>query len=606
MPTLELTTEQMKAYFGDDKSMRHCFYEKTVEMADEIRVHADGLYAEKLLEERRPNEPAEVLEYRKKIFSPKTKPFFNKIMISLSKIRRSSDWSILYRGEFSKIKEGETLQDYCEMQYPYFTSVTNWVFQVLLKHYLIDPNAVLLIKPLQTAIEETSYLKPFIHIFESCNVIEYVPEDFCVLVNPEGCTYKTSRGTFSGKSFFVVTTQSIIRYDQINNKNDFAITDEYKHELGEMPAYRIGAFVKEVQGMNFLYESRVACVLPEFDEAIREYSDLQAAKVLHIYPERWEYTQHECTSCKGTGKRRNPAWYQGCGTDCPAEITCDNKNCQNGYVVASPYSKIMVRPASVTDGSTNIPLPPAGYVEKDVEIVKVQESSIDKHIYNGLAALNFEFLMKTPLNESGLAKEVDRDELNTSVHTIAEDLVQVMDWCYSIIAMYRYRLLYTPDEIYEMLPSIAVPEKYDILSSSHIEAQLTAVKTAKVNPAIVSAIENEYAVKAFSSNPEVSEIVSMVLELDPMANVSEEDKMSRLSNKGITLLTYIVSSNINEFVKRAVQENVGFDEFPIEKKKEIIYGYAQAQIDEQAMMIADEIDETADQGDDEEGEEDEL
>jgi hypothetical protein len=591
MPKLEFTPQELKAYFSDDVNARHCFYEKSVEEAKEMSVHADGTYPCDLLDTRRPNEPVEVQAYRKEIFIPKTKPYFSKIVSSLSKIRRSSDWSIRYEGDFPRIPEGETLEDYCEYNFPYFTSLTNWMFSVWLKNYLVDPNAVIFVYP-EVLPVENEFLKPFPFIFDSCNVIDFVAEDYAVLVNPEGCMYSNTKGDYSGKSYFIITTERIQRYDQTDGKGSFTLMVDHLHGLQELPVYKIGAIIADAQGKRYLYESRVAGIKPEFDEAIREYSDLQAAKVLHIYPERWEYTQHECTECKGTGKRRNPRWSDGCDPSIPCDVECDNKGCYRGYIAAGPYSKIMIRPNLALEGQQPIPTPPAGFVEKDVEIVKVQEESIDKHIFNALASINFEFLVNTPLNQSGTAKEVDKDELNNGVHAIAEDLVRNMDWLYWITAKYRYSLQYKYDDLVNMAPTVSVPEKYDILSSTHLEAQLKSAKESKTNPAIVNALEIEYANKAFNADPEVRDTVELVLSLDPLANISEDDKMSRLSNKGILQETYVISSNINEFVQRAIEENEGFADMELKEQKEIIKKFAEELMTSQEDLkidLADDI-----------------
>jgi hypothetical protein len=581
MPKLDFTPQELKNYFGTDEKYRHCFYKKTVDMAKTMLVHADGEYPCELLDTRRPNEPLEVMEYRKKIFVPKTKPYFSKIISSLQKIRRSSDWSIRYEGEFNRIPDGETLQDYCEYNYPQFTSVTNWVFAVLLKKYLTDPNGVLFCYPKEIGVAEGTYLQPIVQVIDSVHVLDFVYNDYAVMVNPTGCTYETRSGKQPGKSFYVVTTKRIIRYDQVDGRQTMMPVVDYVHDFDELPVYKIGAVIADVKGSLSLYESRISGIIPEFDEAIREYSDLQAATVIHMYPERWEYTQHECKNCNGTGKRRNPQWHQGCDASTPCDLPCDNKSCHNGYVVSGPYSKIMVRPNSTIEGVQQVPTPPAGFIEKDVEIIKLQQASVDTHIINGLASINFEFIATTPLNQSGTAKEVDKDELNNTVHSVAEDIVRCMDWVYLMTARYRYGLLYKYDDLVEMVPKVAVPEKYDILSSTHLEQQMTNLKTSKANPVIINAIESEYANKAFNNDPTIREMVELVLSLDPLANITEEDKMVRLSNKGITQAVYVVSSNIQEFVQRAIAEKPGFAEMELTKQKEIIMGYAEEQIEEQ-------------------------
>lgn len=567
MPKLIFTQAEIDNYLKEKTF--HVFYNKACEIEKQMCVHADGLFPEKLLYERRPNEPLEVLEYRKKIFSPKTKPFFSKIFSTLQKIRRSSDWSIKYEGSFPKIRDEETLEEYCEHYYPGFYSLTNWVFTLLLRKYLIDPNAIVFVNPVSREVGATDYLKPIAQIFDSKNVIDYVQDDYAVLVNHTGATFYSGNKPQKGKSYYIVTTQQTFRYDQINGRMQFDLVDTYDHNLGYLPCFQLkGIVIDQVENM-YLYESKIAGVIPEFDEAIREYSDLQAAKVLHIYPERWEFTQNECTKCKGSGRAL------GTRDGLPCEIACES--CKgHGYNVAGPYSKIMVKPVAnaAIEGISQIPTPPAGFIEKDVQIVKLMEEGVRQHVYDGLGAISFEFLSEKPLAQSGIAKAFDGDEANNTVHGIAEDIVAVMDNIYWLIALYRYKAQYPPDVIIDMVPEINVPEKFDILCSTHTQEELTAAKTNKSNPVIVSALEVAYTSSRFNTDPEIRDRLLLILTLDPLPNITEDEKMSRLTNKGITLESYVISSNIQEFIQRAIQDEKGFVEMDLEKQKEVLGKYA--------------------------------
>lgn len=574
MAKIEFTPSELKAYFTNKKLYHYCNYARMMEK--QMRIHADGHFPEKLINERRPNEPEDVLEYRKKIWVPKTKPYFSKIETTLQKIRRSTDWSIKYpNNSFDRIMEGEKLQDYAEKNFPIFGSITNWAFSLLLRNYLIDSNAVLLVAPIELPMQENEYLKPVATIFASSEILDFQDNDYLVAENKAGCIYN---GNKPGKSYYIVTTVAIYRYDQINSRGDFSETYYYEHNLGLLPCFKLGGIVIEVHGMHTLYDSRISGILPEFNEALREYSDLQAAKVLHLYPERWEYTQNECTACKGSGQR-----IEGIGTDA-CQVTC--KTCNgHGYIATGPYSKMLIKPAPADQ--LQLPTPPAGFVEKDVEIIKLQEESINSHLYQALAAINFEFLAATPLNQSGTAKEVDKDELNTTVHAIAEDLIRIIDNVYFLIALYRYSSQYSIDDIYSFLPKVAVPEKFDILGTAYYDAQMKSAKDSKLNPAIINALEVVYATKAFNNDLQISQFVELILKLDPLAGISEDDKMSRLSNNGITQLDYVVSSNINKFVSQAIDTVRDFEELDTMKQKEIIYEIAQAQINANRPVIID-------------------
>ena len=575
MPKLEFTPQELKLYFTDKKVYHFCM--KARDNERDMRIHADGLFPEKLINERRPNEPDTVLTYRKAIFVPKTKPYFLKIENTLQKIRRSSDWSIKYPDvSFDRVREGEKMNDYAEGHYPVFGSITNWAFSLLLRNYLIDPNGVVMVAPMYQPEEGNQFTEPVCTIFNSCEVIDFVEDDYAVLVNKLGCTYRSGNSTVPGKSFFIVTTAYIDRYDQIDGRGGYALIDHTEHELEELPVFKIGAVTVDVYGPHVLYESRIVGILPEFNEALREYSDLQAAKVLHLYPERWEYTQNECVACKGTGQRMGTVDGNACQVTC---VTCGGQ----GYVASGPYSKMLIRPASADQ--LQLPTPPAGFVEKDVEIIKVQEISVHEHIYNALASINFEFIMEKPLVTSGIKTAMDGDEANNMTHSIAEDLIRIIDKVYWLIALYRYSTQYTPDEIWDMLPTVSVPEKYDILSTKYYDEQMTSAIKNKLNPAILNAMEVSYATKAFNNDLDVAHRVGMVLSLDPLAGISEDDKMSRLSNNGITPLDYVVSSNINKFVAESIEKNKGFADMDIVKQKEIIYAMAKVQIDSEAADI---------------------
>lgn len=579
MPTTKFIYTELTPYFKDGQ--RHFYHKRCCEKADDFAPHADGVYPQELIECRRPNEPEEVKEYRCKIWKAKTKPSFSKILNSLSKIRRSSDWSIKFppAEDFPLIAQGESLEDYTEKNFPYFTSLTNWIFSVLLKKYLTDPNGVVLVHPLESA-DELTYVRPYPEVFAAWQVIEYIEGESAILEIAEGCMYTVgrSRKMEKGRSYYVVNKLVVERWDQINTKEEFEIVSSYVHNLNMLPAFKIGGVVCEANAHSFLYESRISGVLPDFDEALREYSDLQAAKVLHIFPERWEFTQHECTDCKGGGKRPNPSWYAGCPPETPDTISCSKCRGQ-GYVAAGPYGKILIRPINNIEGQGQVPNPPAGYVEKDVEIVKVMELSVKRHIYDGLAAINFQFLEQVPLSQSGTAKEVDKEELNNTVHAIAEDLVAIMDKIYRLTAWYRYGTLYPSPEVLDtMVPSVAVPEHYDLLSSTFMQTEVDTAKKANLNPVITSAMEVEYAGKRFVNEPEVRDRLSLVLQLDPLPNVSEDSKMSMLSNRGITQETYIITSNIQSFVQRAIDEDPDFAERPLKEQKAKMQAYAQEQI----------------------------
>lgn len=584
---MNLTEKDLQDYFfGRRKSP---IADDAIEHYNALRIHFDGEYPEILIGKRRPHESEYLFKYRKEIYKAITKETTSSVLQSLGKIRRSTDWSISYNGEMSpKIADGESLEDYCEKKYPYYTSLTNWVFSVLIKTYLIDPNALILIKPLMDVQSDTEYLKPYPFIFNSDQVIDYKEGEYAILLSSK--KRLTGKGKYAAerKQWYVVTNDSIITYAEDNKGKVYAV-EEYSHGLGYLPIVPIRAVFKDSYDEYSLYESRLSAMLPRLDEAVREYSDQQANIVNHLFPERWEYASQPCADCRNdTGVSTGMVRVET-GKGESKKIEMHKCNSCGGSGVKSnsgPYSKFIVQQANTNMGEQVAPIPPFGYVTKDVEVIKTVDTRIEFHQYKALCSINMQFLMATPLNQSGFAKEVDRDELNNFVYSVAEDIVAIMDRIYKITCDYRYSIA-VPEQNKrnEMLPKVAVPEKYDILSSTYLADEVKAAKDSKLNGVITSALELEYCSKKFYNNPEIRDEMRCVIELDPMVGATEDEKMVRLNNGGVTKPDYILSCNIVPFVKRAIQEEKGFLEMQYQKQMEIVKGYADAIIAAQKASV---------------------
>lgn len=550
---------------------KHYNYNETVLLAQKIRLHADGICPEDLINVRRPSEPKEIKEYRRKIYVPKTRNPISKVINSLEKIRRSSDWNIQYdsRNVKSSIVEDERLEDYCEENYPGYSSITNWAFSELIKQYLMDANGVVAVVPESLPQSTTEYMKPIAMFFESKQVIDYVEGQYAILLSSDTSTYPTPSGKIQrteGAIYYIITETQIMKYEQINSNKDLNATIIYNHNFGKLPAFKAGGLYLKRKNNDTIYESRIASMVPSLDEAAREYSDLQAEIVQHIHSEKYAYTNTECPDCKGVGKVKDASGNQ---------VQCTRCSGSGSILNTSPYGIHLINAASI--GEHQSPSPPMGYVQKTADIAKLQDDRVRQHIYDALATLNMEFLAETPLSQSGTAKEVDKDELNNFVNSIAEDIIRILDNVYRFINEYRYSFIVpNAKDRKEMLPQINVPTKYDILSSQHILTDIAAAKAASVSPVILRAMEIDYAKKKFNTEPEISYEAQAVFELDPCYGLSEDEKMTRKSNGGITELDYITSCNIVQLVRMAVEENEKFYSLDSKTKREQIRKLAEA------------------------------
>lgn len=557
-----MTTQDIYQYHKK-KEKRHSLYEETVKYATRNAVHIMGKYPEEMIKERRPGESKRIQKYREKIFAEVTMVPCDKVSNSLMKIRKSPDWMIKHPVEQpSVIKEGESLADYMDVNFGSYTSFTNYFFSSVFQKYLVDANAVLLWLPTNLDKSENEYYTPMPEIFSSEQIYDYSPKQWYVLKSTETVKYQDSSGGWrEGAVYYYVDTTVVIRYEQINAREQFKEAWIFDHKLGVCPVVGLYGRVYDHAGKIPIYKSRISTMMPELDEALREYQDLQAEVVQHIHSTMWAYNSQKCTACKGAG---SIAQAEGAPLQCQM---CGGKS----YIPFDPFETLILQETEV--GQNSAPIPPIGYVDKKIDIAKLQDQRVQDHQYRALAAVNMEFLAVVPLTQSGVAKEWDRSELNNFVYSVAEDVVRIFDDSYLINAGYRYLGL-IGEKYKELVPFIPVPQKFDIVSESVLAQDIKGMKEAGMDPLILNAAIKEFVNKKFYTDETTRLMIQAAMDINPFSSVSDDVLTQRLGNDGISKEDYTVACNIKEYIERAVDADKDFLGKPLEDQKKIIYSYA--------------------------------
>jgi hypothetical protein len=573
----KISDEKMQMYFTSNGIYNPLFAD-SVKLYDDLRTHADGEFPDKMIKERRPSETEEILAYRQSTYKAITKLPISKVVTSFSKIRRSPDWSIDYpKLKSSKIIEEESLQKYCTENLPGYTSLTNWLFGLLLKQNLIDANAVVAVIPLEQ-ISENAYAKPVPIVFNSNQVIEFnEKEKFAILRSKRKNNYLLDTNIYqSGEIFYYIDEKEIITYEQ--SKGGFAPVFTQPNIIGQFPVFKVKAEAYKQFDNLSLSRSRIDAMVPFLDEAACEYSDLKGSKIQHLYPLFWYFQNKECNTCGGRGKIVD---------DKDNTTSCDTCG-GGGKIKFSPFAHLEVNPPSI--GQAAIPYStPAGYITRDTAILVLQEKSVNDNTYKALAAINMQFLDQTPLSISGDAKQVDREELNNTVYNFAEDLVFAADKVIYFINEWRYFYL-VPDKKarMEMLPNIPVPQNFDLLPEDYLMKEVTDARTAKVNPLLIATLEQQLAAKKFYNQPDLANNIKLYFDLDPLPGLSVDEKMSLISNQAITKEDFVISSYMASFIKRALRNDIKFYEKNYDEQMKVLVGFATEKInanDAAAVMV---------------------
>lgn len=583
----QLTPEQLKAKFtGTSKRLS---WQDAVDLYNKLRVHADGDTPIWLIKDARPNESDQVREYREKIYEPETQNPVERVIGVLEKIRRSPDWMINFPTEVPAIiAKGETLEEYIDENYPVYGSLEAWLFEEALRNVGLDANALIVVMPKTLQVTKNEYLQPIAQIYNSQNVIDFVAEDYAIvksddlssLLTPEQQQQrlnsvrsvsdynKTKTESFtSGQVYYVITTAWYQKWEETAEAK-YQLTQQLPHNLNALPAWQMpGKFLRRI-GTNVLKKTLLNPMVPHLNKAARESNDLDAGVIMHLYLEKWRINNTPCTNCNGAGKVANPT---GGPTTCK---TCAGTGLASGK---SPFNEIQIKAAAL--GQANIPVPPVGYVVKDPEILKLQNDRIKEHIYKSYEAVNMEHLADTQLNQSGVAKAYDGDEVNTMIYAFADSLVNIASTAVYWINELRYKSIVPNEEQrYAMLPVIPVPEKFDVINTSMLLSEYQIAKTAGLNSIILAEMQKEISQKKFYANPDVADYVHTIMDLDPFPDKTIDEKSMMEAGNLATQLDIVTSIYISDFVNRAVEEDKNFNSKTNTQKREVIKKYAEEKV----------------------------
>mgnify|MGYP006266343943 CR=1 FL=1 len=523
---------------------------EAVELYEALEVHANGEVPKKIIDTRRPNEPDEIKKYRYDIYAPKTEHPISKVITSLTKIRRSPDYKVDYSKSENPTYLDNTLQKYLEETYPVYDNIDAWLFDEALQNALIDANAVVIMLPQSYEILQNELVNPIPYICNVDDVLYYKENDFVIACSDREINVEYDGFKQSYEIHIVSTQNEIVEYYKTHD-NKIIELNRFTHNLGELQAFRFRGLFYDNEDGEIIWKSPIQSMVVHLNEAAREYSDLQAEKVLHIHSEKWTINTNTCNKCNGTGKVKSPGFvsnYQSCGS-------CKG----SGYETVSPFKNHQINVDLAKPNQQIPPIPPAGYIQKDTQITKMLEDSVNMHLYMALESVNMQFLYNVPLNQSGISKAWDRDETDNFAYKVASILKYIREnVAYYTCEMRYYFSIPNKEQRMAMLPKISIPQKYDLVNNQILIDEYKTAKDAKLSPIILANMEIEIALKRFSHDTDVSTYTTLVYKLDPLYTITEDEKIMRLQNKGITETDYVISSNIQKYVRKAIYEDANF------------------------------------------------
>jgi len=535
-----------------------------------LKRHSDGKVDDALdmMVTYQPSEPEWAIKYKKDNYRAITKAPFKKIQNSIAKIQKARDLIITPSEKNSpKINDSETLYSYLFEKFPKQNSILQWFFNFQIKNYLTDSNGIVVIAP--EYVLDDDYLEEY-KDKPTNEYINPIPYTFCI-TKIHYFDNNLLIIKIEDKEWFIIDKLNYYFLERDTIKEKYTTTLLYTHNLGYIPAIENGGVLTS-EDDDVYYESWIAGIIPDFDQALLENIDKNVTIKQHLYPEKVEFTQNECTTCNGIGEvtRENSfgrSMKYAC-TDCGG----------NGFKGGSPFSIHKVRPAMNGEENTIPTWAPVKYVEKDLKPVEFLSKDIDNLIKKGLGAVNMEFLAESPTDQSGVSKAYDYDQTHLFLSNISNDIFgRFLPFIIKVINELRYKEILESNVqlLNEQLPSINIPNDFDIITASVIEEQIGKAVTNGLSTSIIESMEMDYISKKYEGSPKEMAYQQNIILLDALRGMKSDDIMTMNALTPFNPLTLITHSFINSFVERAFSEYKDFATWDLSRKKELINKYAQ-------------------------------
>lgn len=576
----ELGTKEFTKYLQDigraDQARRHKFYGESVEHMKEMGIHVTGDDPKKLLDIKRPNENEEAKKYRLDSYKPKTKASASKAASIINRIYNERLFSITFSDDPSgRVPEGESLQKYLNKKMPIYVSLMNYIKTVFTRMHLKDANAVLGILPTNFDIEDTEFFTPIPIFYTSDEVVDFEDEEHYTILR--GGMDKDAIN--QNQEIIIYTRQQILVFSRDRRGDDFTLKFEFTHGFGIPPAFRVGGIVTDTQPPQ-LFESFIAGVLPHWDDAVAMFSDLQAAIVNHLYPEKWEFTV-DCDDvrCRGTG-RIDCQDASGNTTDreCP---TCHGSGKKT---TKGPYSVYQVNKDALNPDAP-LPTPPFGYGEKELDSTELLVRLAESEIQKGFAAINMDIVNQVGENQSGIAKVIDRQDLDGFLGAYSDHLFKyVIPRTVLFIEMWRYWELFDKNEewIQEYFPEIKGPTTFDVFSISLLTDEFSKLSESGVSGTFLVGLQKDIIDKRFSDEF-TKTFFNTIIDVDPIAHLNNEDIMTQGRVIGQTEM--YIHTYAKDLVEEAQGKDKDFLQKPLLEKKEIIRNLAEEKQKERLLKV---------------------
>lgn len=561
--------------------LRHSFYQASIDHRDRLRQ----VFRKKMpdyLNINRPKERPAYKEYREKIYRNPMRTLRRRVIEVLDYIRQADDFDVSFKSETNTNAEDNFEQFVTASTYTKEGSAEEWFFKKVRTKYVDDPNAVLVVLPLQQPKSDQERVIPVPMLISCDKVYQHRKGEFAVLEATEKSWIQGPSGQVKkGKillfvdhdSYCVAKQMATVKSGEdvnliwdITGLNRNVVTDEQTQEqqvvttflpplhfCPVMPARKIGKIREEqaeekakVSGYQIelvcsndegeeFYESILSDALPHVEGVQELGSDIQVERNFHVSSEEWRFGAKRCPDTHVTSGPcidgfidvRDSFTGKVIGkSKCP--------KCDGGYVTSGSGvgGLIIVSAPSATkfeeeSRPTNLPIPPGGFIARNIEPLREFRSEYEKEEKLAYGTLSMRFLMESPNDQSGTAKRMDKEELYRTLIVEGAHLCGLFAFLLQCAAYQRRQEKETP--------SVLAPVRLSIENSEITRQELIEAIDKKFDTNLRAPLEKKLIKYQTGEDSIYYRKYELRERHDPYADLNLEDKLFLLSASRLTM-----------------------------------------------------------------------
>jgi hypothetical protein len=499
-----------------------------VSIYNSMIVHTRGEQPKELLEINRPNEPKEIIKYRVDTYFPITKDPILKALNSTYHLIKQSDYKLICSDnikEYLKEKKFESVVSINKL------NIYDLIFKSFLQLNTEDPNAVIFVEA-QHPTDKNDIPNNRLKTEEVDIEIKYIPSkniryiDENILVYNYKTTYVDEVECIVYK---IVNDTDIWIYHptKFNDKNEliYELRPYYNHNFGFIPFRVLGgldtiksAEVKEknkkVNKEYRLFDTYFTAYNSWANKAIIASSETDAVKVRYGFPVT-ERLATVCNTCKGRKEIPEP----NCNNNDCKDIRCPNCNGLGVEIALSPYSEILKSPPNPINGEVATDIPTIRYYSPPMDAIAINKEywyeMMDKAEQSISIYQSFD-------NQSGVAKEIDREQKRDFISVIGNNLFSLLEFSVKCISKYKFD---------DTQVRVIEPIRYEIRNKESVVKEITELNA--VNKSLAKPLSLEYVEMEYDGNEK--RILEILIENDIYYDYSLQDlstlqAMQRLDN----------------------------------------------------------------------------